>query len=153
MNRGWLGSRNLSFSFLWVQILSCPGVWTFLGAQSYLGVSWHSWNLCLMCSAIAAQGLAANWSSCGDKNCIVCRLFWHARHFHYYYYYYYYYYYLYYYFLCWPVKLPLSQSMSFPFCPFSSPYHRVGRGGGSKWLSGPSCWLPGWTMTFSIQQN
>ena len=71
MGIGW-GGRNLFFIFPWVWILSWLGVQTFPGVWFFLGVSWNSW---FPDSAIAAQGLAANLSLGGEKNCIVYSLF------------------------------------------------------------------------------
>ena len=59
---GGAGS-SLLFLFLWVQILSCPGVWAFSGHSGFQG------------SAIADRWLAENQSSGGEKNCIVYNLF------------------------------------------------------------------------------
>ena len=45
------------------------------------------------------------------------------------------------YFLCFLIKLPLSQPMSFSFCPCSSQSHCGGGGWVSEQLQGPSCQL------------
>jgi len=72
INGGWPGGRTISFLFLWVQILSGLGVWTFPGVQSFLGILR---NPRVPDCTIAARGLAANQSLGDEKNCIVHNLF------------------------------------------------------------------------------
>ena len=72
MKVGWPRGRGLLFLFHRVWILSCLGVCTFLGVQSFLGVLQ---NLLFPGVVITAWGPAANWSSDGEKECILYSLF------------------------------------------------------------------------------
>jgi len=140
MNGGWPEGRNPAFSFPLIQILSCPGIQTFPGVQSFFRI------FCEICkylwvwgSMITAWGLAANQSSCSEKIVpyIVCFVYsllalllsllvlLVVLVFS----------------LCCLITISLSQPMTFVHC-----YPRPcwgGRGGVSEQLVGPDCCLLG----------
>ena len=67
MNEGWPRGRNLSFSFSWVQILSCPGVWTLPGAWFFSGVlpaKSASSGFCNRCSGTDSELVIRWWENC-----------------------------------------------------------------------------------------
>ena len=100
--------RKFHLSFLWVwQVLQNSWVWLNLWALGYLWIPWS---------------LLVDWLLIGHQ--AVRKILLLVLHFHYYYD-----------FLCCLIKLFLSQPMSIPFCPFSSPSHQEeGEGGASGCL-------------------
>ena len=77
MNGDWPGGRNHFFFIPVVHEFESSLVWEFGLFQEFgllLGVTQNSRNLQIPGTAIAAWGLAVNWSSGGEKTvlCIVC---------------------------------------------------------------------------------